>query len=54
MLDPLMVIDGDGKDDDKESLQMIMDRAQEKLRANSLPAVPLPAVPPTEAVMADS
>ena len=49
MLDPLMVIDGDGKDDDKESLQMIMDRAQEKLRANS-PA----AVPPTEAVTADS
>ena len=31
MLDPLMVIDGEGKDDDKESLQTIMDREQARL-----------------------
>ncbi|MEZ6035156.1 MAG: DUF2341 domain-containing protein [Planctomycetaceae bacterium] len=31
MLDPLLVIDGDQKDDDKESLQNIMDRQQAKL-----------------------
>ncbi len=35
MLDPLMVIDGDNKDDDKESLQTIMDRQQEKLSSGS-------------------
>lgn len=31
MLDPLLVIDGDQQDDDKESLQNIMDRQQAKL-----------------------
>jgi len=37
MLDPLMVIDGEGKEDDKESLQTIMDRQQAKLNTNSQP-----------------
>ena len=31
MLDPLLVIDGDSKDEDKESLQTIMERQQAKL-----------------------
>ena len=35
MLDPLMVIDGEGKDDDKESLQTIMDREQARLNKAS-------------------
>ena len=34
MLDPLMVIDGDGKDDDKESLQTLLDRQQAKLNSS--------------------
>jgi hypothetical protein len=33
MLDPLMVIDGVGKDDDKESLETIMDREQARLQS---------------------
>ena len=33
MLDPLLVVDGDQKDDDKESLQHIMDRQQAKLKS---------------------
>jgi VCBS repeat-containing protein/predicted outer membrane repeat protein len=37
MLDPLMVIDGEGKDDDKESLQTIMDREQARLNKTSPP-----------------
>ena len=37
MLDPLMVIDGDGKDDDKESLQTIMDREQARLNKTTPP-----------------
>ena len=37
MLDPLMVIDGEGKDDDKESLQTIMDREQARLNKASTP-----------------
>ncbi|MCX7400303.1 MAG: DUF2341 domain-containing protein [Planctomycetales bacterium] len=37
MLDPLMVIDGEGKDDDKESLQTIMDREQARLNKASPP-----------------
>lgn len=32
MLDPLLVIDGDSKDEDKESLQNIMDQQQKKLK----------------------
>lgn len=38
MLDPLMVIDGEGKDDDKESLQTIMDREQARLNKTPPPA----------------
>jgi hypothetical protein len=37
MLDPLMVIDGEGKDDDKESLQTIMDREQARLNKTTPP-----------------
>jgi hypothetical protein len=37
MLDPLMVIDGEGKDDDKESLQTIMDREQARLNKATPP-----------------
>lgn len=33
MLDPLMVIDGIGKDDDKESLESIMEREQARLQS---------------------
>jgi hypothetical protein len=32
MLDPLLVIDGDAKEEDKESLQNIMDQQQKKLK----------------------
>ncbi len=43
MLDPLMVIDGDGKEDDKESLQTLMDRQQAKLNTeNKQPEMPEP------------
>lgn len=35
MLDPLMVIDGVGKDDDKESLESIMDREQARLQSEA-------------------
>ena len=35
MLDPLMVIDGDAKDDDKESLQTLIDRQQAKLNTSN-------------------
>ncbi|MFO0999358.1 MAG: DUF2341 domain-containing protein [Planctomycetaceae bacterium] len=38
MLDPLMVIDGEGRDDDKESLQTIMDREQARLNKTPPPA----------------
>lgn len=38
MLDPLMVIDGEGRDDDKESLQTIMDREQARLNKTTPPA----------------
>ncbi len=34
MLDPLLVIDGDQKDEDKESLQNLMDRQQAKMKRN--------------------
>ena len=34
MLDPLLVIDGDQKDEDKESLQNLMDRQQAKMKSN--------------------
>ena len=34
MLDPLLVIDGDQKDEDKESLQNLMDRLQAKMKRN--------------------
>ena len=37
MLDPLLVIDGEGKDDDKESLQTIMDREQARLNKTPSP-----------------
>lgn len=37
MLDPLMVIDGEGKDDDKETLQTIMDREQARLNKTTVP-----------------
>ena len=39
MLDPLLVIDGNPRDDDKESLQTIMDRQQAKLTAKTPPSV---------------
>ena len=32
MLDPLLVIDGESKEEDKESLQNIMDQQQKKLK----------------------
>ena len=35
MLDPLLVIDGDQKDEDKESLQNLMDRQQAKMNRNA-------------------
>jgi hypothetical protein len=34
MLDPLLVIDGDQKDEDKESLQNLMDRQQAKMNSD--------------------
>jgi len=34
MLDPLLVIDGDQKDEDKESLQNLLDRQQAKMTKN--------------------
>jgi hypothetical protein len=37
MLDPLLVIDGDQKDEDKESLQNLMDRQQAKMNRNEAP-----------------
>jgi hypothetical protein len=49
MLDPLMVIDGEGKEDDKESLQTIMDRQQAKLNSN-----PQPSHLPAESRISDS
>ena len=34
MLDPLLVIDGDQKEEDKESLQNLIDRQQAKMNRN--------------------
>ncbi len=44
LLDPLLVIDGDGKDDDKESLQTIVDRQQAKLNTDAVPPDPVEPV----------
>ena len=44
MLDPLLVIDGETKDEDKESLQSIMDRQQAQLKTH-VPPQPLPELP---------